>query len=70
MVNQFAAHLTNTDTNDEYMIAANTPEEAEAMGARQVTSAAEKGVALEMIIGPLGSASSFPTGQIVRMNRV
>lgn len=30
MIKQFAAYLTNAETNDEYMIVANTPEEAEA----------------------------------------
>jgi hypothetical protein len=70
MFNQFAAFLTNTDTNDEYMIVANTPKEAEAMGARHVKAEAKQGVTLEMILGPLGGPSPHPTGQIGRMDRL
>ena len=70
MIKQFAAYLTNAETNDEYMIVANTPEEAEALGARQVKAEAERGVTLEMMLGPLGGPSPHPTGQIVSLDRL
>lgn len=70
MVNQFAAFLTNADTNDEYMIVANTPEEAEELGAGHVKAEAKQGVTLKMMLGPLGGPSPYPTGQIARTDRL
>jgi hypothetical protein len=70
MIKQFAAYLTNTDTSDEYMIAANTAEEAEALGTMKVKTEAEEGVTLEMILGPLVGPSLYPTGQFMRVDRL
>ena len=70
MIKQFAAYLTNTDTSDEYMIAANTAEEAEALGTMKAKAEAKQGVTLEMMLGPLVGPSLYPTGQFMRVDRL
>jgi hypothetical protein len=44
MTRQFAANLSNPDTDEEYMNVGNTAEEAEQFGARQVEAEAARGV--------------------------
>ena len=70
MGTQFAAHLTDLASHDEYMIVGNTAEEAEALGARHVEAEAKRGICLEVtLLGPMCGVS-HPTGEVVKMNRV
>ena len=70
MVTQFAAHLSNVDTEEESMIVADTAEKAEELGDQQVKAEAARGVRLEMIAGALAGDSPYPTGQVMKVSKV
>ena len=70
MIRPFAAHFTNVDTNDESMIVANSAEEAETLGAEHLKDAAERGIPLEMAVSPCDSFCSYPTGELLSLQKV
>jgi len=58
MTRQFAAHLRNPNTDEEFMVVMDSAEEAQAYKAPD-------GLDVDFI-GPLGGFSSFPAGQLIR----
>lgn len=70
MIIQFAANLLNSETDEEFMIVADTAQEAESLGAQYVREQAKKGVTLELTVGRLDGVTSHPTGQVVTLSKV